>query len=107
MMDSECKVFGEEYICGAVLCACNGELECLQGCTADSQCQKWEFCGPDHRCAASACTADKDCLANFICTTSGNRHCARKPCDSDSDCDDTCVLGMCRDGAGTCTPPSP
>ncbi|XXT24794.1 hypothetical protein WME94_25000 [Sorangium sp. So ce429] len=95
---------GPTSICGIEDCMC--EPGCIEGCTADSDCEIGQQCAPDRHCTAKECAAPADCPANFDCTGDGT--CGRRACTADGDgCEPYCVLGLCYDSLGTCTLPPP
>ncbi|XXY49335.1 hypothetical protein WME91_55930 [Sorangium sp. So ce269] len=98
------EMVGPTSICGIEDCMC--EPGCIEGCTADSDCEIGQQCAPDHHCTAKECAAPADCPANFDCTDDGT--CGRRACTADGDgCEPYCVLGLCYDSLGTCTLPPP
>ncbi len=89
-------------ICQLRTCACDGERDCVQGCTANADCDDGESCDlATNRCGRTLCGVDADCPPDFAC---GNAGCLRRECETNADCDAFCVDGQCYQTAGECVP---
>lgn len=104
--DADCKLRGPTLVCDPIACSCNGQQQCVPGCTKDTDCAaQGEICDTaTARCVPHTCSLPADCPPNFDCA---NGTCARRTCTSDLDCDGYCVDGACFDQTGTCTPLPP
>lgn len=103
LSDAECKPQGATRICVEVTCTCERAMHCVGGCTSDASCTEGQTCNTSTgRCAATACTRDANCPAEFRCGATG---CVRKTCTSDGDCGGYCVGGSCYPKAGECQGP--
>jgi len=87
---------------------------CLGDCRVDpTVCGDEQPCGPDGVCVPLDCTMfGVSCPASASCDPASEaadaRGCVRRSCTADSDCDcGACVLGLCHDGPGFCSPPVP
>jgi hypothetical protein len=99
-VDADCKAQDPTTICQVRVCACDGDRECVQGCTSDAGCAEGESCDlATNRCGRTLCGVDADCPADFVC---GDAGCLRRECESSSDCDAFCVDGHCYQNAGEC-----
>jgi hypothetical protein len=96
---------GGTMICEPIPCSCDGNLQCVAGCTSDVECAVGTTCDvASSRCVATACAGD-DCPPDFDCVGGA---CARRSCTDDFDCDGFCVVGACFTGAlGECRLPVP
>jgi hypothetical protein len=94
-------------VCQQIPCSCPSGMGCAPGCTADSNCPEGQSCASNHHCFPTTCTLSSDaCPANFSCSP-GSGVCARKVCQTDSQCSGSCVEGNCYAAPGTCRPPVP
>lgn len=105
---SSCDTDGDcgapAMICEPIACSCEGNRACTTGCGDTSPCAEGFSCdAATARCMATACGGEADCPPSFDCTSGA---CARRTCDDDTDCDGYCVLGLCYESQGTCTPPA-
>jgi hypothetical protein len=102
-VDADCKAQSPSAICEPRECACEGQRECVGGCTSNAQCATGQSCElASSRCVATSCSVAADCPVNFGC----NGSCARKTCSDNSQCDGFCVDGQCFDSAGECRLPA-
>jgi hypothetical protein len=83
---------------------CCGMGICQPGCLGDGDCGLAQRCGPEARCVAAACDAEKPCPTGYACAMGT---CAVKPCSVDSECEGYCVLQQCSTGLGICELPAP
>jgi hypothetical protein len=92
-------------VCEVGLCACEGTLVCVPGCTSSAGCEIGQTCDvPTARCVATACdAADGVCPPDHDCV---GARCQRRACDEPGDCDGACVEGMCEESYGQCRPPA-
>jgi hypothetical protein len=74
---------------------------CTPQCGAGDPCENpFVACGPELRCDAPlACQMDAACPVNGACLSNV---CARRPCQTDAQCDGACVNGHCYDAPGYC-----
>jgi hypothetical protein len=97
-------------VCEPAPCSCTGGGGCVRGCTNDADCPEGQSCGSNHHCRPSACTSTANaCPTNFGCDISGAAGgvCARKSCQTDSQCSGACVDGFCYPAPGRCHLPAP
>jgi hypothetical protein len=101
--DSQCATdAGAPKICDIVPCSCPTNMACVAGCTSSAECLEGQSCGANHHCVPIACgSAGQTCPTDFVCSTSAGT-CVRKPCTSDSQCSNACVLGSCYRSPGAC-----
>lgn len=101
--DGDCQSMGF-FVCEQIDCC--GGTNCIPGCDGDDPCPIGQSCTADGHCVAQACV-DEGCPPNFDCGAGADPTCARRPCTSDAECQDHCVLGYCYDKLGFCDLPQP